>query len=126
MTLFFVFFGVMACTLFVLQAAIQRLEGRKEKPRAAFVKMLYTILFYGGALAVVAYPALFIPAIPRAISIIGGAVSYVFFLLLVHFTTAHKQEKEARRTTMLSLLRQQVRAKKLEKQVKDWNETYGM
>jgi hypothetical protein len=126
MTLFFLFFGVMAIVLFLLQGALQRLEGQKEKPWTATLEVLYTVLFYGGALAVVAYPVFFVPSVPWAISITGGAVTYIFFLLLVHFHTAHRRARQARRSTMLSLLRGHVKARRIEKQVKEWNENYGM
>lgn len=124
MTLFFVFFGAMVVVLFLLHAALQRLARRSGKRWAAGLEVLCTLLFYGCALAVVAYLVFFVPAVPRPISITGGAVSYIFFLLLVHFNSSYKADKEARRTRMLSLLRQHVKARKIEKQVKEWNENY--
>lgn len=126
MTLFFVFFVVMAGLLFGLCTARRRLERQKEQPRAVILAALCRVLFYSGALAVVAFPVFFVPTLPRAISITGGALSYVFFLLVVHFNNAQQEAKEARRATMLSLLRQHVKARKIEKQVKEWNENYGM
>lgn len=126
MVLFFVFFGVMGALLFLLRAALQRLESRRGELRADALTVLYTVLFYGGALAVVAYLVFFVPAVPKPISITGGAVGYVFFLLLLHFNTAQRQAREAKKATMLSLLRGHIKARKLEKQVKEWNENYGM
>ena len=124
MTLFFVFFGAMVVVLFLLHRALQRLARQRGKRWTSSLEVLYTLLFYGCALAVVAYLVFFVPAVPRPISITGGAVSYVFFLLLVHFNSAYKRDKEDRRSRMLSLLRQHVKARKLEKQVKEWNENY--
>lgn len=126
MVLFFIFFGVMSVVFFLLRTAIQRLADRKGEPWVAALNLLYTVLFYGGPLAVVAYLVFFVSAIPRPISITGGAVSYVFFLLLLNFNTAQKQAREAKRATMLSLLRQHIKARKIEKQVKEWNENYGI
>lgn len=125
MILFFVFFAFMAAVLFALCMARQRLERQKERPGASGLLSLCKTLFYVGALAIVAYPVLFLPSLPRAISITGGAVVYVFFLLLMHFNAARRQEREARRNTMLTLLRQHVKARTIEKQVKEWNENYG-
>lgn len=125
MVLFFIFFGALGVVLFLLRTAVQRLEGRKGKPWLAALKLLYTILVYGLPLAVVACLVFFVSAIPRPISITGGAVSYVFFLLLLNFNTAQRQAREAKRATMLSLLRQHIKARKIEKQVKEWNENYG-
>lgn len=126
MVLFFIFFGVMGALLFLLHTSLQRLSRRKGEPRVDALILLYTILFYGGAGAVVGYLVFFVPEIPKPISVTGGAVSYVFFLLLLHFNSAQKQAKEAKRATMLSLLRGHIKARKIEKQVKEWNENYGM
>lgn len=91
----------------------------------AALKTLCTGLLYGLPLSVAVYLLFFKYTVPRPILLTGGALGIIFFLLVLNFSAAQKKEREAKRATMLSLLRGHVKARKLEKQVKDWNDNYG-
>lgn len=120
-----VLFGGVAAALFGLCAVRRRLERRNGGPWIVALKALCTVLLYGLPLSVAVYLLFFRYTVPRPILLTGGALGIVFFLLVLNFSAAQKKEREAKRATMLSLLRGHVKARKLEKQVKDWNDNYG-
>ncbi|HEY1114010.1 MAG TPA: hypothetical protein VGE66_10630 [Chitinophagaceae bacterium] len=126
MALYIVLFGGTAAVLCGLCAARRSLGRQRQRPWVTTLKTLCTVLLYGLPLTIAVYLLVFKYTVPRPILFTGGALSIVFILLCMNFSAAQKKERDAKRATMLSLLRGYVKARKIEKQVKEWNENYGM
>lgn len=126
MALLIILFGGTAAVLCGLCAARRSLVRRKGGPWVTSLKTLCTVLLYGLPLTLAVYLLFFKYTVPRPILFTGGALGVVFFLLCLNFSAAQKKEREVKRATMLSLLRGHVKARKIEKQVKEWNDNYGI
>lgn len=125
MILFFVLFTAIVLVLYLLRAGIKHLDARAGYRWARPLRTLCLLGLYGIPLAVVAYIVFFVSSVPLPIRLTGGALSIIILLLILEFSIAQRRARKAHRDKQLLLLQQHVRARKLEKQMKEWEKNYG-
>jgi hypothetical protein len=125
MVLFFITLLVLGFILFLISFWGRELllnSGRGE--RRAVRAILFAVLFVLPLLSIV-YLLLFVATIPASMLAFGFGTVAAIYGILHSFYISAQRHKQAFRSKQLSLLKQHIKAKDIERQVAEWNRNYG-